>query len=525
MATTKQESTEVDVVVVGAGLSGLSAGKLLSEHGQRVLVLEARDRAGGRTYTVQNEHTGQGLDLGGAYVGPTQNRLLRLARLYGVETYLTNEKEDMVIYSRNKQIRFRDSIFPVTGGPLTWLDLNNVIRLMYNMCREVPVAAPWKAARAREWDRMTVQQFFDKHIYTRAAMDNAKTFVNVNVTSEPYEVSLLWFLWYLASAGGPLRINATTNGGQERKFVGGSQQISEGLARSIGTDNVLLGHPVSRIQRDTGRVVLTDVQGNTYSAGHCIMALTPTLQSRIHWFPPLPASRNQMMQRLPMGSVIKTFMYYSTPFWRHKGMCGSAVIHDEEGLVSVCLDHVMHDGTFPAIMGFVLSDTARACSTMSVEERKRRISQAYAKAFQSAEALHPVHYEEKNWCEDEWSGGCYTVMMPPGFLTTFGQALRQPVGRVHFAGTETATQWTGYMEGAIQAGERAAREILHLKGLISTEEIWQDEPEDEEIKAQPLDLTLWEKVAPSVPGFLRILCFVTMASSCVAWKLCRHRFL
>lgn len=521
---TAKEPVQVDVLVVGAGLSGLSAGRILSEYRQKVLVLEARDRVGGRTYTVQNTHTKQGLDLGGAYVGPTQNRLLRLARLYGVKTYLTNEKEDCIMYSGNKTVRFRDSVFPSTSSLLSWLDLNNVIRLLDHMCQQVPVEAPWRATRAIEWDRMTVQQFFDKHIVTRMAMEYAVTFVNVNVTSEPYEISLLWFLWYLASAGGPLRINATTNGGQERKFVGGSQQLSEGLAGTIGKDNVLLSHAVSKIEQTSSSVCISDVHGNIYMADYCIVALAPPLQSRIQWCPPLPAARNQLMQRLPMGSVIKTFMYYTTPFWRHKGMCGSAVIHDKDGLVSVTLDHVMHDGTSPALMGFVLADTARACSKMSKEERKQRICRVYSKAFQSEEALHPVHYEEKNWCEDEWSGGCYTTMMPPGFLTTFGQELRQPVGRVHFAGTETASQWSGYMEGAIQAGERAAREILHLKGLVSAGEIWQDEPEDNEVKAKPMELSLLELVAPSVPGFLGLLTIITLASSCLAWKLCRHRF-
>ncbi|KAL8608805.1 hypothetical protein ACOMHN_059487 [Nucella lapillus] len=497
------EVNDVDVVVVGAGLSGLSAGRLLSEHGQRVVVLEARDRVGGRTFTLKNEFSGQSLDLGGAYVGPTQNRLLRLARLYGVKTYLTNEKEDGVMYSRKKAIRFK-GVFPATGNVLAWLDFNHVLRLINAMCKEVPVEAPWKAARAAEWDKMTVKQFLDDHIWTRMAMELAVTFVNVNVTAEPYEVSLLWFLWYLASAGGPLRINATTNGGQERKFVGGTQQISEGLAGSIGIDNVLLEHPVSRIEQDSSGISVFDVKGNTYNAEHCIVALAPPMQSRITWSPPLPASRNQLIQRMPMGSVIKTFTYYSTPFWRQQGMCGSSVIHDKEGLVSVTLDHVMHDGTSPALMGFVLADTARSASKLSKEERKQRISKVYSKVFQSPLALHPVNYEEKNWCEDEWSGGCYTVMMPPGFLTNFGQEVREPMGRVHFAGTETATQWSGYMEGAIQAGERAARE---------------------EIRAQPMEFSFLERVAPSVPTFLCVLGVVTLGSACVACKLGRHRFL
>nr|KAG5696501.1 hypothetical protein BaRGS_016540 [Batillaria attramentaria] len=373
-----------------------------------------------RLVRKDNDNVGY-VDLGGAYVGPTQNRLLRLARQYGVRTFLTYEEGDLVVYNQGKRKRYSDGIFPCSGGLLTWLDFNNILRLFNTMCQEVPVEAPWKAPRAEEWDKMTVQQFVEKHVWTRNANDEVKAFVNVNVTSEPYEVSLLWFLWYLASAGGPLRINATTNGGQERKFIGGSQQISEGLVKSIGKDKVLLNHAVSSIEQTSSGVTVRDQHGNSYKASYCIVALAPPLQSRITWSPPLSARRSQMMQRLPMGSVIKTFMYYATPFWRHKGLCGSACITDNEGLVANTLDNVHHDGSHPAIMGFVLSDCARLNGDMSKEERKQRISRVYAKVFQADEALHPVHYEEKNWSADEWSGGCYTVMMPPGFLTTFGE--------------------------------------------------------------------------------------------------------
>ncbi|KAJ8310803.1 hypothetical protein KUTeg_012668 [Tegillarca granosa] len=363
------------------------------------------------------------VDLGGAYVGPTQNRILRLADEFGVKTYLTNEVEDIIFYTN------------------------------------IPLEAPWKAPHAEEWDNMTMQEFLNKHLWTRAARTFAKSFVEVNVTSEPYEISALWFLWYIKSAGGPLRIYSTTNGGQERKFVGGSQQISIAMADKIGRDRVLLEHPVCRIQQNSKDITITDIHGNKYTANHVVMAIPPPLQQKITYEPDLPSLRNQLIQRIPMGSVIKTFMYYKTAFWRQKGFCGSSAIDDKDALIGFTIDDEKHGSKHPAIMGFILADKARKYTEWTKEERQKHIGELYSKVFQSEEALHPIHYEEKNWLEEQWSGGCYTTMLPPGFLTKFGKELRQPFGNIHFAGTETGSYWSGYMEGAVQSGERAAREV------------------------------------------------------------------
>uniref|UniRef100_K1QSR4 Amine oxidase n=1 Tax=Magallana gigas TaxID=29159 RepID=K1QSR4_MAGGI len=139
--------------------------------------------------------------------------------------------------------------------------------------------------------------------------------------------------------------------------------------------------------------------------------------------------------------------------------CGIASIDDDAAMVEFTMDDINPDGKHPVLMGFVLADKAKRFVAMTLEERKEKTCRLYAKVFQSDEALHPIHYEEKNWLGEQWSGGCYTAMMPPGFLTNFGEEIRRPEGNLYFAGTETATQWSGYMEGEVQAGERAAREI------------------------------------------------------------------
>uniref|UniRef100_A0A8C7CKJ6 Amine oxidase n=1 Tax=Oncorhynchus kisutch TaxID=8019 RepID=A0A8C7CKJ6_ONCKI len=455
--------------------SGLSAAKLLKEKGLSPVVLEARDRVGGRTFTVQNEQT-KYVDLGGAYVGPTQNRILRLAKECGVKTYKVNEEERLVHYVK------------------------------------IPREAPWKAPHAEEWDKMTMKQLFDKICWTSSARRFATLFVNVNVTSEPHEVSALWFLWYVKQCGGTMRIFSTTNGGQERKFLGGSSQISECMAKELG-ERVKMESPVYKIDQTGDMVEVETLNKETYKAKYVIVATPPGLNLKMHFNPELPPLRNQLIHRVPMGSVIKCIVYYRENFWRKKGYCGTMVIEEEEAPIGLTLDDTKPDGTVPAIMG---STHNFSFLWLLPPCRKKRICEIYSRVLGSEEALHPVHYEEKNWCEEEYSGGCYTAYFPPGILTQYGKVLREPVGRLYFAGTETATEWSGYMEGAVQAGERAAREVMYEMGRIPQSQIWQTEPESVEVPALPFVTTFWERNLPSVGGFINFLGVASVLSVATA---------
>ncbi|XP_039455768.1 amine oxidase [flavin-containing]-like isoform X2 [Oreochromis aureus] len=513
-------SNTYDVIVVGAGISGLSAAKLLKASGLDPVVLEARDRVGGRTFTVQNKEA-KWVDLGGAYIGPTQNRILRLAKEYGIKTYKVNEQENLVHYVNGKSYPFKGSLPPV-WNPITLMDFNNLFRTMDKMGEEIPREAPWRAPHAEEWDKMTMQELFEKLCWTRTARRFATLFVNLIVTAEPHEVSALWLLWYVKQCGGIMRICSTTNGGQERKFVGGSNQVSQCMARELG-DRVKLQSPVYRIDQTGDVVVVETVDKQTYKAKYVIVATPPALNLKMHFNPELPPLRNQLINRVPMGSVIKCMVYYRENFWRKKGYCGSMVIEEEGAPIGFTLDDTKPDGTVPCIMGFILARKCRKLSSLSKEERLRRICEIYSKVLGTDEALHPVHYEEKNWCEEEYSGGCYTAYFPPGILTQFGRVLREPVGKLYFAGTETATEWSGYMEGAVQAGERAAREVMCAMGKLQPSQIWQPEPENEEVLALPFVTTFWERNLPSVDGFLKFLGVSTFLSAAAAAGLVAYK--
>ncbi|XP_070606626.1 amine oxidase [flavin-containing] A-like [Erythrolamprus reginae] len=510
VAPAESAAMSYDVVVVGGGISGLSAAKLLFESGLNVVVLEARDRVGGRTFTIRNQQV-KYVDVGGSYVGPTQNRILRLAKELGVETYKVNVREATLLHTRGHSYAMND-LFPSTWNPFIYLDSINFWRTMDKLGKEIPAEAPWDAPHAKELDNISMKQFIDKHCWTKTVRDFATLFVNVNVTSETHEVSALWFLWYVKLCGGTTRIFTVTNGGQERKFIGGSGQITEKIAELL-RDKVILKSPVIHIDQSGADIIVKTLNHEIFKGKYIISAIPPILTGKIHFTPELPTIRNQLIQRLPMGSVIKCMMYYKEAFWKKLGFCGATIILDDDAPISATLDDTKPDGSIPALMGFILARKAFGLANVSKEERKKKICELYAKVLGSEEALHPVHYEEKNWSTEQYSGGCYTAYFPPGIMSQYGRIIREPAGRIYFAGTETATQWSGYMEGAVQAGERAAREILYSMGKISKNEIWVTEPESKEVPALPITVTFWERNLPSVPGLLSFLGWSTFITS------------
>ncbi|OCT91673.1 amine oxidase [flavin-containing] A [Xenopus laevis] len=499
-------SNTYDVIVIGGGISGLSAAKLLSESGISVVVLEARDRVGGRTHTVRNKQV-KYVDLGGAYVGPTQNRLLRMAKELGLETYKLNLHGRLIQYTKGKSYTFHGT-FPPAYNPFVYLDYNNVMRTMDQWAKEIPAEAPWKALHAAEWDKMSMMEFINKTCWTRAGRRFANLFVNLFVTAETHQISTLWLLWYIKLCGGTTRAFSTDNGGQERKFVGGSGQISERIMERL-QGRVMLESPVVKIDQSGQSVIVETLNHKTYEAKYVISAIPPILTTKIHFEPELPAIRNQLIQRLPMGSVIKCMVYYKEAFWRKMDICGCMMMEDDDTPIGLTLDDTKPDGTEPAIIGFILSRKATLMTNLTKEQRKRKICEYYAKVMGTDEALHPVHYEEKDWSKEQYSGGCYTAYFPPGIMTQYGSVIRKPVGKMYFAGTETATEWSGYMEGAIQAGERAAREIMFQVGLIKEDEIWKSEPESVDVPAIPITTTFWERNLPSAQGLIRFIGYST----------------
>jgi monoamine oxidase len=445
-----------DVVIVGAGLSGLMAARTLLAADVEPLILEARDRVGGRTWT-RPASDGTLLDLGGQWIGPTQQRVVALAEELGVQTFKTHDTGKNIEYRHGERATYSGAI--PTHDPLASADAVEAMLALNIMATRVPLDAPWTAPNALEWDSQT----FDTWLRANARSDEARELMELVIQAvfsvEARDISLLHVLFYIHSAGNLMHLVAVTGGAQESRCVGGTQQFSDKMAGALGK-RVMLNAPVHTITQDE-RSVRVEAEGITVSAERAILALPPTLAGRLRYRPALPGYRDQFTQRVPMGAVIKIQCLYERPFWREDGLTGQ--VTSDTGAVRVTFDNTPPDGSPGILLGFIEGEQGRQWGRRSPEERQGEVLNCLARYFgEQARVLR--EYVELPWADEEYSRGCYAGFLPPGVLTSHGEALRAPIGRLHWAGAETATEWNGYMDGALQAGERAAQETLAALG-------------------------------------------------------------
>ncbi len=440
-----------DVVVVGAGLSGLAAARALTAGGARAIVVEARDRVGGRTVS---EPVGKGVfDLGGQWIGPHQRRLHALVRELGLPLFPTWDRGAKVLQLDGHRSTYTGNIPALS--PLALVQMQLALSLTNRASARVSAYRPWAMPDAARLDAITVEQWrrrFMRSRSVRAVMDVA---VRTVFGAEASEISLLYFLAYANAGGGLMRLVDIENGAQQDRFVDGAQSVSVRVAAALG-ERVVLSAPVRALAQDADGVTVQTDAGR-FRARCAIVAVPPALAGRIAYTPAMPAQRDALTQRFPMGATIKCLALYERAFWRERGLSGEGITN--VGPVAVAFDNTSHDGTQPALLGFVVGRAAHEWGARPASERRAAVLASYVRMF-GAEAAEPTHYVEKDWSQEPWSGGCPVGVMPTGALSQFGPALRQPVGRIHWASTETAVEWTGYLEGAIESGERAASEVL-----------------------------------------------------------------
>jgi monoamine oxidase len=443
---------DADVVVVGAGIAGLVAARELVRAGNDVVVLEGRDRVGGRTL---NHAIGDGkiVELGGQWIGPTQDRIAGLVAELGLETFPTYESGDVAY-------RVGDAAGRAQGFPMlpdeAFSDLATAMGKLEAMAQTLDIDAPWSGENASEWDAQTLRTFIDGTTKDPDARAMLELLAGAIFTEASDELSLLHVLFYIRAAGSlsPM-LTGISGGAQESRIVGGTQRISEIMAAEL-VDQLVLCAPVRTISRRADSVAVV-ADGIEVGARRCIVAVPPTVCDRIAFDPPLPGHRAQLQRRMAAGSVIKCHAIYDEPFWRDEGMSGQII--DTHGPVTIGFDNSPPDGSPGVLLGFIEADDARRFGCVSPEERREAVLASFALHL-GPKAAQPVDYVDMVWDDEEWTRGCYGANLPPGAWTRYGFAMREPVGAVHWASAETATRWANYMDGAVESGQRAAHEVL-----------------------------------------------------------------
>ncbi|MEO6199726.1 MAG: NAD(P)/FAD-dependent oxidoreductase [Cryobacterium sp.] len=443
-----------DVVIVGAGATGLTAAKALMHAGKSVIVLEARDRIGGRLWTDSID--GQMFEIGGQWVSPDQTALIETLEELGLETYARYRDGESVYVSRDGQARrYTGDIFP--AGEDTEGEIARLISTLDALVDELDLAAPWAHPRAAELDRISYLAWLESQSTDAEAIDNIAMYVaDAMLTKPAHSFSLLQALLMAASAGSFSNL-VDADFILDKRVVGGLQQVPLLLASELGEGVVRLSQPVREIRWDaTGVTVTSDELSVT--AQHVVVAVPPNLYDRIDYVPALPRLRQQMQQHSSLGLVVKVHATYETPFWRAAGLSGTAFSPYQ--LVHEAYDNTNHGETRGTLVGFVSGEKADELLALSAEERRRRILESFA-VFYGDQALEPVVYYESDWASEEWTRGAYAASFDLGGLSRYGALQLEPVGPIQFGSSDLASEGYQHVDGAIRVGRRMAATIVN----------------------------------------------------------------
>lgn len=446
----------VKAVVVGAGLAGLAAARQLVADGHEVVVLEGRDRVGGRLEGMTLED-GTPLELGGQWIGEGHDRMRALVAELGLTTFRTYNDEGRLtleLLGRRTTMAAHKGAVP-TLSPFALADLAQGLRRFERLARRTDLERPWATPDAARMDGQTFETWVRRNLRTRAGRAYFRIACEAVWATETADVSLLHALFYAHSNADLETLLAVDRGAQQDRVVGGSVRIAEAMAAELG-ERVVLGSPVRRIVQTADGVRVETRAGEVHAADHVIVTLPPTLAGRLEYDPVLPSWRDQLTQRVPAGSVIKAFAVYPAPFWRSRGLNGQ--VASDVGPVKVVFDNSPPTPGPGVLMGFFEGAAARTWARRTPEERCAALVACLVRAF-GPDAAEPVAYHERDWMAEEFTRGCYGAHFGPGVWTAYGEALRASIGRIHWAGAECAPRWNGYMEGAVRSGEDVAREV------------------------------------------------------------------
>ncbi|MEW5813223.1 MAG: FAD-dependent oxidoreductase [Actinomycetota bacterium] len=440
------------VLVVGAGLAGLTAAVELSRAGVEVTVLEARNRVGGRMDGVRVA-PGVVADGGAAYLGVRHTELLALIDEHDLSLASTQMKGDSTFL-----IGDTCTATPGRVPPLNAVALGDLFDRLDDLVSAIDPDAPWHSSGAALLDRQTADSWLDGEAPRPDARTFFPLFLGEMMAADPSSISALHMAFYLKSGGGIRYLNAFEGGAQQWRIDGGAHLLCTALAEQLA-GRVRLNQPVRAIDQDDGGVTVTcdpglDGMATVYSAAHVIVAVPPLLAQRIHFRPALTTPRASAVTG--RGCAVKVHLGYPAPLWRQLGRSGWSV--STEGPLLSTVDDSPPDGSAGVLTGFVTGAAASAFSSMSAGDQRSAVLAHVDRLFPELPA--PTTCTVTDWLSEEYSRGCYAALFGPGDWLALGPTLTRPHSRVHWAGTETSLEFFGLMEGAIRSGRRAAATVL-----------------------------------------------------------------
>lgn len=326
-------------------------------------------------------------------------------------------------------------------------------------CQKVSCASPQDSAL----DALSFLDYLKSRGASDLAIATASIWTRAMLGQEPEDISALYFLNYCKSGGGLMQMRSDCkDGGQYLRVKQGTQLFSTGLGDSLPSGTIRLNSPVlSILQLDSGTVIVKTKDGSTFQAKKVVSAIPQTVLRTISFSPPLPREKALLTGAFKYGYYTKMMLRFSHPFWVEKGYCG--LVQSFKGPASVIRDTSIPADEKWILTCFLAGSPGEKWAKQTEKERIEALVRQVGELWDNDEEARESFVEAlgREWCQEEYSGwGCPCPSLGPGILTEVGRALREPFGNIHFAGTETADVWKGYMEGAVRSGDRAGHEVV-----------------------------------------------------------------